>query len=97
MPSNRTFAMKGAKTVTIKTSGHEKMLYTVVLSCCADGTKFNPVIIVKHRTMPKPFEIPPGIVKVHDTDWMNEAGMKLWMWERRKDALLKKSFMYRSV
>jgi hypothetical protein len=95
VPSNRTVAMKGAKTVTIKASGHEKMHYTVVLSCCADGTKLNPMIIFKRKTMPKPSEIPPGVVvHVHDKGWMDEAGMKLWInrvWERRKGALLKKS------
>ena len=55
VPSNRTVAKKGAKTVTVKTSEHEKN--AVVLSCCADGTKFNPIIIFKPKTMPKPSEI----------------------------------------
>jgi hypothetical protein len=31
VPSNRIVAMKGTKTVTIKTSGDEKMHYTDVL------------------------------------------------------------------
>ena len=91
LPSN----MKGAKTVSIKTSGHEKMYYTVALSCYADGTKLNPKIIFKCKTVSKPSEILPGVVAhVHDKGWTDEAGMKLWInrvWERRKGGLLKKS------
>ena len=41
VPSNKTVDVKGAKTIMIKTSGNEKMCYTVVLACCAEGTKFH--------------------------------------------------------
>ena len=41
VPSNETVDVKGAKTIMIKTSGNEKTCYTVVLVCCADGTKLN--------------------------------------------------------
>ena len=44
VPSNKTVDVKGAKTVMIKTSGHEKTRYTVVLVCCADGTKLSPLL-----------------------------------------------------
>ena len=33
VPSNKTVEAKGTKSVTIKTSGHEKNHYTVVLAC----------------------------------------------------------------
>ena len=36
--------VKGSKTIMIKTSGNEKTCYTVVLACCADGTKLPPSI-----------------------------------------------------
>jgi len=39
VPSNKTVDVKGAKTIMIKTSGNEKMCYTVILACCADATK----------------------------------------------------------
>ena len=39
VPSNKTMAVKGAKTINIQTSGNEKTCYTVVLACCAYGTK----------------------------------------------------------
>ena len=39
VPSNKTVDVTGAKTIMIKTSGNEKTHFTVVLACCADGTK----------------------------------------------------------
>ena len=47
MPSVRTVATRGEKTVTISTTGHEKSCFTVVLSCLADGTKLKPMVIFK--------------------------------------------------
>ena len=47
MPSARTVATQGEKTVTISTTGHEKSCFTVVLSCLADGTKLKPMVIFK--------------------------------------------------
>ena len=51
VPSNKT--VEGAKTIMIKTSGNEKTRYTVVLACCADGTKLPPLLIFKRKTLPK--------------------------------------------
>ena len=61
VPSNRTVDQKGVKTVTIKTSGHEKTHCTVVLACCADGTKLPPMLIFKRKTLPKE-SVPCGVV-----------------------------------
>jgi len=59
------FDVKGAKTIMIKTSGNEKTHSTVVLVCCADGTKLPPLLIFKRKTLPKDV-IPHGIyVHVH--------------------------------
>ncbi|KAF6119651.1 hypothetical protein HJG60_010108 [Phyllostomus discolor] len=46
VPSNKTVDVKGTKTIT---SGHDKTHYTVVLSCCADGTKLPPMLILKRK------------------------------------------------
>jgi hypothetical protein len=93
VPSNRTVDNKGSKTIAIKTSGHGKSHYTVVLSCCADGTKLPPLIILKRKTVPKD-KIPQGIVlHVQEKGWMDENGMKLWLekvWAKRPGGLLKK-------
>lgn len=91
--SNRTVDVKGSKTITIKTSGHEKTHYTAVLSCCADGTKLPPLLIFKRKTLPKD-KIPRGIfIHVHPKGWMDEEGLKIWLdkvWSRRPGGLLKK-------
>ena len=36
--------VKGSKIIMIKTPGNEKTRYTVVLACCAGGTKLPPFI-----------------------------------------------------
>ena len=71
--------VKGSKTIMIKTSSNEKTRYTVVLACCADGTKLPPLLIFKRETLPKVVSvIPHGIyVHVHSKGWMDGEGMKL--------------------
>ena len=81
VPSNRTVDQKGVKTVTIKTSGHEKTHNTVVLACCANGTKLPPMLVFKRKTLPKE-SLPCGVVvHVQEKRQMNQDGMKLW-WEK---------------
>lgn len=58
--------------VTVKSSGHKKMHYTLVLSCLADGLKLPPLHILKRETMPMG-NIPPGVfVHVHPKGWMDK-------------------------
>ena len=93
VPSNETVDGKGAKTITVKTSGHDETHYTVVLSCCAGGTKLPPMLISKRKNMPKE-AIPRGvIIHVHDEGWMDENGTKIWIekvWSTRPGGLLRK-------
>ena len=71
--SNRTVDIKGAKTMAVQTSGHEKTHFTVVLACCADGTKLPPMISFKRKMFLKE-KIPSGlIVYMHEKE-----GMKIW-------------------
>ena len=53
MPLDRTVDAIGNKTILVKTSGHEKIHFTVVLACLADGTKLKPMVILNPKTMPK--------------------------------------------
>jgi hypothetical protein len=81
---------KDAKTITIKISGHEKIHYTAVLECCADGTKLPKMLIFKMKIMTK-YKIPRGIVVHIQERWMDENGMKLWLekvWAKRPGGLL---------
>ena len=87
MPGNRTVYARCEKTVFVKTTGHEKTHFTLVLCCMADGTKLKPMVIFKRKTMPKE-KFPSGVlVHVHEKGWMDEAGTKKWLdevWGRRK-------------
>lgn len=53
LPTNYTVDNKGTKTVFIKTSGHEKCRFTVVLGCMVDGTRLPPTVIFKSKALPK--------------------------------------------
>jgi len=90
--SNKTVDVKGAKTVTIKTSDNEKTRYTVVLACCADGTKLPPLLTFKRKTLPKDL-IPCGIyIHVHSKGWM-DGWMDGW---RRNEAVARESVVQAS-
>ena len=92
VPSNKTVDVKGAKTIMMKISGNEKTHYTVILPCCADGTKLPPLLIFKRKTPPKDV-IPHGIyVHVHSKGSMDGEGMKLWLekvWSKQPGVFLK--------
>lgn len=47
-PRNRSFEVKGSNSVSIATTGHEKLRFTVVLSGDSDGRKYKPMIIFKN-------------------------------------------------
>ena len=79
MPPSKTVDSVGAKTVLLKTTGHEKTRFTVVLACLADGTKLKPMVIFKRKTMPKD-NFPAGVVvHNHPKGWMDESGVKIWI------------------
>ena len=92
MPSSRTVEVQGVKSVPMRTSGHEKTRFTVVLACLADGTKLMPMVIFRRKTLPKG-EFPAGlVVKCQPKGWMDESLMKEWIkqvWLRRVGGLRK--------
>ena len=97
LPYERSVDMKGVKTVSIRTTGHEKSHFTVMLACTADGGKLPPYVIFKRKTLPKGVQFPRGIhVRVHAKGWMDEALTLDWIktvWSRRPGGLLKKKSM----
>ena len=94
---NRTVNQIGAKTVMVRTMGHEKTNFTVVLSCMANGVKLKPVVIFKRKTLPKGAKFPSGvIVQAHPKGWMNNNRTKdwlLWVWNTRPGAMRAKRSM----
>ena len=53
IPVNRTVDKMGAHTVNIRTTGNEKLPFTVVLTCQANGQKLLTMVIFKRKTLPK--------------------------------------------
>jgi hypothetical protein len=89
IPSTRTIDEKGKKEIILSTTDAEKLNFTVVLCCTADGGKCQPMVIFKRKTMPKD-SFPKGIiVTVAPKGWMNETIMAEWIdkvWRKRKNS-----------
>ena len=83
--------VKGASTVSIKTSGVEKQHFTVILSCLANGTKLKLSVVFKRKTMPKEKLPEDIIVFVQEKGWVDERVLFGWLrkvWFKRPGALL---------
>ncbi|GBC04795.1 hypothetical protein RclHR1_05880008 [Rhizophagus clarus] len=79
LPSNMTINQKGAKTVNIRTTGHEQSLFTVILACMADGMKLPAVCIFKLKNVLKE-KFPNGIyIRANEKGWVNEQEMLWWV------------------
>uniref|UniRef100_K7GCQ4 HTH CENPB-type domain-containing protein n=1 Tax=Pelodiscus sinensis TaxID=13735 RepID=K7GCQ4_PELSI len=93
-PYNRMLEVKGAKTISIATTGHEKSRFTVMLACTADGMKLLPYIVLKHKTMPNNVIFPNTVhVSVHPKGWIDEPLMLDWLqmvWVKRPGGLMRK-------
>lgn len=81
IPLTHTVEKKGTSTVSIRTTGHEKSSFTVVLGCLGNGQKLPPMVIFKRKTVPKE-AFPAGVVvKSNQKGWMDEEKMKEWVSE----------------
>lgn len=84
LPRQTTYDFKGVKSVTCKTTGKEKLRYTVVLSSMADGTKLKPMIIFRGlQNVPKA-DFPNDVVVTvalkgsMNAELMNIYKQKVW-------------------
>ncbi|KAF8774264.1 Pogo transposable element with KRAB domain like protein [Argiope bruennichi] len=68
-PPNRTVDTCGMKTVSVTTTGQEKTHFTVMLACCADGTKLKPLLIFKRKTIPKENFPRSVVIQCNEKDW----------------------------
>ena len=62
MVGNKTVNQADEKTVWVKTTGHNKQRFTVVLACLDDGTKLPPMVIFKRLTFPKKTKFSKGVI-----------------------------------
>lgn len=93
MPSNRSIDFRGVKTVLSKTTGKEKMRYTVALATLADGSKLPPMLIFRGlKNVPK-VQFPSGVVvQVSKDGSMNTELLDYWLqnvWKRRKNSIFR--------
>lgn len=75
MPSDTTVALSGSKSVPLKSTGHDKDHFTVILTARADGTKLKPFIVFKGkgtRLIKELDKIPGVIVQFSSNGWMND-------------------------
>ena len=80
MPSNETYDFEGVKTVKSKTTGYEKLHFTVVLTALASGTKLKPMLIFKGlKNVPRGDFPRDCFVAVSKGGSMTTDLMKLWI------------------
>ena len=72
MSGNTTVDRVGSKTATVKTTGHEKQHFTIVLACQANEKHFVQWLSSKRKDISKESFPPSVIAKVHSKGWINE-------------------------
>jgi hypothetical protein len=91
-PDSRTVEFKGVEDVAIRTTGHEKSSFSLILCVTAEGNKLPPMVIFKRKTIPKE-EFPRGIVVyANEKGWNNTEMMTEWLdkvWRRRPGGFFK--------
>ena len=80
MPGNSTIEVRGAHTVQIATTGHDKQRITICLAAFGDGTKLKPFIVFKGKRIPKEISnVHAAVIKMSDNGWMNEDLTMEWI------------------
>ena len=80
MPGNTSLEEKGQRTVAVKSTGHEKDRFTVVLGARADGSKMHPMIIFKGKRKDKALDRILGvIIQMQENAWMDEELTLKWL------------------
>ena len=80
MPGRRTLNERGARTVAIKTMGHEKDRFMVVLAARADGSKMHPMVIFRGKRKDKSLQKLTGVViEMQENAWMTEELTLRWL------------------
>ena len=75
IPSDTTAALSGEHSMPLKSTGHEKSHFTVILTARANGTKMKPFVVFKGKgtILLKELERIPGIiVRFSSNEWMND-------------------------
>ena len=74
MPGDTTISRVGDGTVSVRTTGHDKGCFTVLLAATADGRKLKPFVVFKGvRPIPELNQVPGVVVRLSRNGWMDEA------------------------
>ena len=76
MSSNTRVALSSSCSVPLKSTGHEKDHFTVILTAKSDGTKLKPFVIFtgKGTHLIRDLQHIPGrVVRFSSNKWMNNA------------------------
>ena len=80
MPGETTVTHTGDRSVPIRTTGHDKARFTVVLAAMADGRKLHPYVVFKRVRQIAELDREPGIIVAYSKNgWMNENLTKDWV------------------
>ena len=80
MPGETTVSRAGERTISIRTTRHDKGHFTVVLAAMADGRKLKPYVVFKDVRPVAELAKIPGVVVVYSRNgWMNEELTKDWI------------------
>ena len=73
MPGDTTVTQVGDRSVPIRTTGHDKGRFTVILSAMANGNKLKPFVVFKGVSPISELTRHPGaVVMMSRNGWMNE-------------------------
>ena len=73
MPGDTTVSRVGERTVSVRSTGHDKARFTVVLAAMADGRKIKPYVVFKGvRQIPELSRVAGVVVAYSRNGWMNE-------------------------
>lgn len=72
--SNTTIDTRGGKEILIKSTGHNKVRLTVVLTACSDETKLEAYVIIPRKRAIKDVEqISDVICRYNTKSWMHDS------------------------
>ena len=73
MTGDTTVARVGERSIPIRTTGHKKGCFTVILTAMADGRKLKPFVVFKRvRLIMELTQCPGVVVMMSRNGWMNE-------------------------
>ncbi len=77
LPNSYTLEKYGSNTISIKTIGYKRSMFTVILGCMANGSKLPSVIIFKLKNKPQE-DFPNNVyIRTNAKGWVNEEEM-IW-------------------